>query len=168
MMGRRYQILALTAAFGLGGVVVPAGMWVLAHTGQRCAVDRHYLDKPAGDLQPAAARAWSVARWAAQAAGVTLCLNDGRRTVAQQQAEFDDYQRRLGSSQAAGEYVLPPSRSMHVKGLAVDVQPRESAAWLEQSAGRYGWCRRYVNEPWHFEYDSRYAVGGCPALAAHP
>jgi hypothetical protein len=167
-MRRRVRVLALTAALGLGGVAVPTGMLVLSRAGPRCSVDRHYLDKSPDDLEPAATRAWRTARRAARQEGVTLCLNDGRRTVAQQQAEFDDYRRRLGSSKAAGEYVLPPERSMHVKGLAVDVQPRGSAAWLERTAGRYGWCRRYVNEPWHFEYNATYVVAGCPRLQAHP
>jgi len=53
---------------------------------------------------------------------------------------------------------------MHVKGIAVDVQPLASASWVEEHGESLGWCRRYDNEPWHFEYDPEYTTAGCPEL----
>ncbi len=53
---------------------------------------------------------------------------------------------------------------MHVLGLAVDIQPIESAKWVEKNGSTLGWCRRYENEQWHFEYSAAYSTVGCPAL----
>jgi LAS superfamily LD-carboxypeptidase LdcB len=71
---------------------------------------------------------------------------------------------RFGDAELASRYVLQPDESMHVVGIAVDVQPLASAAWVERNGSAFGWCRRYENEPWHFEYDSAYLASGCPAL----
>jgi zinc D-Ala-D-Ala carboxypeptidase len=54
--------------------------------------------------------------------------------------------------------------TLHVTGIAVDVQPIASAGWVERHGPALGWCRRYDNEYWHFEYDPAYATVGCPAL----
>lgn len=134
-------------------------------TGKPCPVDQQYVDKEPTGLRPEAATAWEQTRAEAAKQSVTLCLFDGKRSARQQQAEFDAAVRRYGSVEEGGKWALPPEKSMHVKGLAVDVQPRESAAWLERSAGSYGWCRRYDNEYWHFEYDANYAKSGCPPMA---
>ncbi|MEU4805491.1 hypothetical protein [Actinosynnema sp. NPDC023587] len=53
---------------------------------------------------------------------------------------------------------------MHVGGRAVDVQPQDSASWVERNAASPDWCRRYDTEYRHFEYKSSYATSGCPAL----
>jgi D-alanyl-D-alanine dipeptidase len=47
--------------------------------------------------------------------------------------------------------VLPPEESTHVTGRAVDIAPREGAAWLEANGNRWGLCRTFDNEWWHFE-----------------
>ena len=134
-----------------------------------CPVDPSYHDKDTKGMNPAAARAWTKAKEEASSKGVTLCAHEAKRSVAQQKAEFDEaLERYNGNRKLAEKYVLPPSKSLHVSGLAVDVQPRASAAWLERTAGALGWCRRYANEPWHFEYNKDYADSGCPALKPHP
>ncbi|MEV7009160.1 hypothetical protein [Streptosporangium sp. NPDC051022] len=48
----------------------------------------------------------------------------------------------------------------HVKGVALDVRPREGARWLEEHGARYDLYRIYDNEWWHFEY--RPDSGGRP------
>ena len=47
--------------------------------------------------------------------------------------------------------MLPPKYSAHVLGKAVDIGPTAAMTWLNQNGWRYGVCRRYDNEPWHFE-----------------
>lgn len=136
-------------------------------TGPPCPVDQKYHDEHPTGMRPEVVRAWQRVRAEAARQGVTLCLHDGKRSAAQQQREFDRQASRYGKDEAARR-VLPPEKSMHVKGLAVDVQPKASAAWLEQTAGNYGWCRRYDNEYWHFEYDANYPTAGCPARQPHP
>ncbi|SDN17234.1 D-alanyl-D-alanine carboxypeptidase family protein [Allokutzneria albata] len=138
-------------------------------TNGTCPVDPGYHDKDTKGMKPAAALAWAKAKEEAASQGVTLCAHDAKRTAAQQKAEFDAALKRYnGDRRLAERYVLPPAKSLHVVGLAVDVQPRASAAWLERTAGALGWCRRYANEPWHFEYNKDYADSGCPALKPHP
>ncbi|MGO1050548.1 D-alanyl-D-alanine carboxypeptidase family protein [Crossiella sp. CA198] len=133
-----------------------------------CAVDPSYFDKKVDGLKDAAEAAWKHVRQVAWEAGLTLCVHDGKRSAAAQQAEFDAAVALHGSAAKARQFVLPPGKSLHVQGLAVDVQPRPSAAWLERTKGEFGWCRRYANEPWHFEFDARYKTQGCPELLPHP
>jgi zinc D-Ala-D-Ala carboxypeptidase len=88
---------------------------------------------------------------AAKADGVTLRINSGRRSAAKQRRLLDEAIVKYGSYKAAVRWVLPPEFSEHVKGRAVDITPAAGAKWLELNGYRYGICRRYDNEPWHFE-----------------
>jgi D-alanyl-D-alanine carboxypeptidase len=88
---------------------------------------------------------------AAKADGVTLRINSGRRSAAKQRRLLDEAIVKYGSYKAAVRWVLPPEFSEHVKGRAVDITPPAGAKWLELNGYRYGICRRYDNEPWHFE-----------------
>ena len=133
-------------------------------TGQVCPLDGRYVDEQPDGLRADALEAWRRLEAAAGGQGVGLCLNDGKRSVGQQRREFEDAVRRFGNAELAARYVLPPEKSMHVTGTAVDVQPLESAAWVERNGSAFGWCRRYLNEEWHFEYDPAHATAGCPAM----
>lgn len=133
-------------------------------TGPVCPLDKRYVDEKPEGLRPDVADAFRRLRAEAEQQGVKLCVNDGKRSRAQQQHEFDEAVEKFGTEELAAQYVLPPDKSMHVKGTAVDVQPLASARWVEDNGGELGWCRRYENEPWHFEYHRDYASDGCPAL----
>ena len=63
--------------------------------------------------------------------------------------------------------MLPPARSAHVRGQAVDVGPKAGAAWLEEHGVRFGLCRRYDNEYWHFELLAAAKGSACPRRQAH-
>ncbi|MET0864097.1 MAG: D-alanyl-D-alanine carboxypeptidase family protein [Nakamurella sp.] len=132
-----------------------------------CATDPQYVDEQPTGLQPDLVAAWQTALAQAAAVGVTLCLEDGKRSRTQQQATYDDYVKQYGQAMA-DEYVLPPEQSAHVLGLAIDVQPLAGHNWLEQTAGSLGLCRTYDNETWHFEYDPIFVTQGCPTRMAHP
>lgn len=133
-------------------------------TGPPCPIDNRYVDEPPDGLRQDVLEAWNRLRAKAEEQGVRLCVQDGKRSVGQQQREWTEAVQRFGSPDLARKYVLPPEKSMHVKGIAVDVQPLASAGWVEHNGGTLGWCRRYQNEAWHFEYDPNYAVAGCPQL----
>jgi hypothetical protein len=133
-------------------------------TGPACPLDARYVDEPPDRLPPDTLAAWQRLRTAAGADGVQLCLNDGKRSRDQQAQQFADAVQQFGSAELASEYVLQPDESMHVVGIAVDIQPLASAGWVERNGAALGWCRRYENEPWHFEYDPAYASSGCPPL----
>jgi D-alanyl-D-alanine carboxypeptidase len=133
--------------------------------GPACPIDARYFDEKPDGLPPEVLKAWQTLRTKASEQGVQLCLNDGKRSRQQQQKEFDEAVKKFGTEELASRYVLnPPDRSMHVLGQAVDIQPIESAKWVEKNGSTLGWCRRYENEQWHFEYNAGYPTGGCPAL----
>ena len=88
---------------------------------------------------------------AARADGVTVQINSGRRSAAKQQRLFDEAVKKYGSRKAAMRWVLPPEDSAHVQGKAVDIKPAAAMQWLDKNGWRFGICRRYDNEPWHFE-----------------
>jgi D-alanyl-D-alanine carboxypeptidase len=135
-----------------------------AESGPPCPLDDRYVDEPPERLPPDTLAAWERLRAAASEHGVHLCLNDGKRSREQQARQFAEAVQRFGTAELASRYVLQPDESMHVVGIAVDIQPLASAAWVERNGAGYGWCRRYENEPWHFEYDPAHATSGCPPL----
>ena len=117
-------------------------------------------------LDPELSRRLGLAFAAAHAVGVPLEVTSGRRSARHQQELLDKAIAKYGSRSAATQWVLPPRDSAHVRGRAVDVGPAEGMAWLEEHGAAYGLCRRYANEPWHFE--PLVAPGGrCPALEPH-
>jgi hypothetical protein len=88
---------------------------------------------------------------AAKADGVTIRITSGRRSAAKQQRLLNEAIKKYGSYKAATRWVLPPKYSAHVQGKAVDIGPTAAMTWLNKNGWRYGVCRRYDNEPWHFE-----------------
>lgn len=136
--------------------------------GPPCRVAPRYSDEPTTGLRADVIAGWRTAVARAARAGVVLCLNDGKRSAAQQRAIFTQYVQKYGSRQLAREYVLPPEKSAHVKGYAVDVQPANAYQWLQATRGSLGWCRIYDNEPWHFEFSAGYVGAGCPARLPRP
>lgn len=135
--------------------------------GPSCPADPQYSNEATTGLRSDVAAAWNVTVAAAKTAGVTLCLNDGKRSRAQQQAQFDSYVKEYGE-EVAKQLVLPPDKSAHVIGMAVDVQPPAGYQWLQATAGSLGFCRIYDNEPWHFEYHRGHATEGCPKRLPAP
>lgn len=133
-------------------------------TGPPCPIDKRYVDEVPDGVRPDVLDAWNRLRSAAGQQGVRLCVQDGKRSVGQQAREFTEAVRKFGTPELASRYVLSPDKSNHVKGFAVDIQPIASAAWVEKNGRALGWCRRYENETWHFEYDPNYVAAGCPAL----
>jgi zinc D-Ala-D-Ala carboxypeptidase len=109
----------------------------------------------AAGLTATLARRLERATAAASDAGVTISITSARRSSAKQARLFADAVRKYGSPEAASRWVLPPEESAHVKGRAVDIGPRDAMRWLDENGWRYGLCRRYDNEPWHFEATTR-------------
>lgn len=102
-------------------------------------------------LEPLLALAYTMAEREAHAAGVPMWINSGYRSPAEQQAMWEDGLRTYGTPEEARRWVLPPEESTHVTGRAVDIAPRDGAAWLEANGNRWGLCRTFDNEWWHFE-----------------
>jgi hypothetical protein len=109
-----------------------------------------------------------AAQAAAKRVGVTLAITSGFRSYATQAALFAEALTKYGSVAAASKWVLPPNLSHHVLGLALDINyPNDpkSTKWLEINGSKFGICRVYTNEWWHFE--GVVPPGGhCPKLMA--
>ncbi|MFW0790828.1 M15 family metallopeptidase [Gordonia sp. CPCC 205333] len=105
-----------------------------------------------GGLTPTLARAYTRAYNEARRQGVTMWITSGKRSVSEQRALWRDGIARYGSPAAARRWVLPPNESTHVTGAAIDVGPRAGAAWLQVNGRRWGLCRTFDNEWWHFEH----------------
>ncbi|WP_084759551.1 M15 family metallopeptidase [Nocardia mangyaensis] len=102
-------------------------------------------------LDPSLAVAYTVAERQAHAEGVPLSITSGHRTYEQQQWLWNDGLATYGSPEEARRWVLPPEESTHVSGHAIDVGPQVGAQWLENNGYRWGLCRTFDNEWWHFE-----------------
>lgn len=101
--------------------------------------------------------------------GVTLVITSGFRTAARQDYLYKRAIAKYGSAEEASKWVLPPDKSHHPDGIALDVNypgDPEDTKWLELNGYKYGLCRVYKNEWWHFE--PLVAPGEtCPPLVAN-
>ena len=120
-------------------------------------------DPTIGRLDPAVLSAIQNAAVAAAADGVTMTITSGWRSPEFQQQLLDDAVQTYGSLPAARRFVQTPEMSKHVVGQAVDVGGVEADQWLAANGSRYGLCRIYANEVWHFELATD-AMGVCPPL----
>lgn len=116
-----------------------------------------------GNLAPGLLIAVQQAATAAAADGVTMTITSGWRSPAFQQQLLDDAIATYGSFDAARQYVQTPEHSKHVLGQAVDLGGPAADQWLMVNGTRFGLCRTYSNEPWHFELTAD-PVGNCPPL----
>jgi len=104
-------------------------------------------------LLPPAAEAWEQMREAAAADGIDLRVIDAYRSWESQDRA---YQAFLAGNKSAN--VLPPGKSRHGLGLAVDVTNGRIVGrsdpewqWLQDNAWRFGWYP-ISNETWHWEF----------------
>jgi D-alanyl-D-alanine dipeptidase len=153
---------------------------VLTTTEAKCPTEFVYLgDAPLTEsrtatgevieMHPLLVARFVAAQSFARADGVVLTLTSGFRSLERQQMLFDREVAIRGSETEAAKWVLPPQYSHHPQGLAIDVNypgDKAGALWLEKNGSRFGLCRVYANEWWHFE--GVIAPGErCPAMAAN-
>jgi len=110
-----------------------------------------YGEESISGLSPTLRSRLKKAMRAARADGVTIRITSARRSASKQQRLLNAAIKRYGSYKAATRWVLPPKYSAHVQGKAVDIGPAAAMTWLNKNGWRYGVCRRYDNEAWHFE-----------------
>jgi uncharacterized protein YcbK (DUF882 family) len=116
-----------------------------------------------GRLDPQLLDAIQQAATAASADGITMPITSGWRSAAFQQRLLDSAVAQYGSMAAARQYVQTPEASKHVIGAAVDVGGVGADQWLMANGARFGLCRIYANEVWHFELATD-PSGNCPPL----
>ncbi|MGN8026257.1 M15 family metallopeptidase [Microbacterium sp. 22242] len=138
---------------------IPDGDSVSSADGSAPAVTR---------LDPALRDALGDASAAAAEDGITLRIASGWRSRAYQAWLLREAVQKYGSEQEAGRWVGTPATSAHVKGEAVDIAPYAAADWLDRKGARFGLCRTYDNEAWHFELSPSAKDGGCPPRYRDP
>lgn len=120
-------------------------------------------------LNPTFAVRFQAAQAAAKKLGHNLRITSGFRSQELQARLFEDAVKKYGSEEEASKWVLPRDISHHPWGTAIDVNyPGDKVAvkWLEENGSRFGICRVYENEWWHFE--PVIAPGGtCPKMVAN-
>jgi len=109
---------------------------------------------------------FKAAQAAAKKDGQVIYIVSGFRSLSRQKTLFANAVRKYGSPAQASKWVAPPLISHHPWGVAIDVNyPDEpiGAGWLEIHGSKFGLCRVFENEWWHFE--PVIAPGWkCPAL----
>lgn len=126
-------------------------------------------DHPAvANLDPSLIRALRRAATDAARHGVQIVVKSGWRSSHYQRQLFHDAVLKYGSVQGAARWVAAVDTSLHVSGDAVDIGRSDAIAWLTRHGPRYGLCRVYRNEPWHFELHPGAGVLGCPSMYATP
>ncbi|MEO9328993.1 M15 family metallopeptidase [Gordonia aurantiaca] len=151
------------ASAALAGVAIAAVVSGTAPAGTTTSAAPAVFAPGTEGLEPALAGAYTVAANEAHAQGVTLWITSGKRSDAEQRRLWRDAIAAYGSPEAARRWVLPAEESPHVRGKAVDVGPQAGAAWLERNGHRWGLCRTFVNEWWHFELATTLGAA-CPPM----
>ena len=126
-------------------------------------------DGSVDSLHPLLQARFDAARVSAELENVHLYITSGFRSEDRQATLFAEAIKKYGSETEAAKWVLPARFSHHPHGLAIDVNyPGDpiGAKWLEDNGARFGLCRVYANEWWHFE--GVIAPGeSCPAMATN-
>jgi LAS superfamily LD-carboxypeptidase LdcB len=97
---------------------------------------------------------FKAAQAAAKKDGQTIYIASGFRTLSRQTTLFAQAIKKYGTAAEASKWVLPPLVSHHPWGVAIDVNYPDDpvgAGWLEINGSKFGLCRVFKNEWWHFE-----------------
>lgn len=82
-----------------------------------------------------------------------ISIISGYRSPARQKQLFDAAVKKYGSVKAARNWVAPPGKSRHNKGIAADLRyaTKEAKEWAHKNAAKFGLNFRMRHEPWHIE-----------------
>ncbi len=111
-------------------------------------------DQEANELDQKVKIRFLAAQAQANIEGVNIQITSGYRSKAKQLMLFEQAVRKYKTVEEASKWVLPPDFSHHPRGIAIDVNypaGPAGAKWLEINGNRFGLCRVYENEWWHFE-----------------
>jgi hypothetical protein len=95
-------------------------------------------------MRPDVAAAFDRMAAAASRAGLTLVVNSGFRSDAEQAALF--------AAHPDPRWVAPPGRSLHRCATELDLGPESAYGWLAADASRFGFVQRYSWEAWHYGF----------------
>jgi hypothetical protein len=95
-------------------------------------------------MRPDVAAAYDRMAAAAAADGVSLLINDGFRSDAEQ--------AELWAANPDPRWVAPPGTSLHRCATELDLGPDAAYGWLAANAGHFGFVQRYSWEAWHYGF----------------
>lgn len=96
-------------------------------------------------MRPDVAAAFDRMAATASHAGLTLVVNSGFRSDAEQAALF--------AAHPDPTWVAPPGHSLHRCATELDLGPESAYGWLAANAFKFGFVQRYSWEDWHYGYD---------------
>jgi hypothetical protein len=105
-------------------------------------------------MRPDVAAAFDRMAAAAARDGLTLVVNSGFRSDAEQAALF--------AANPDPRMVAPPGQSLHRCATELDLGPETAYGWLAANATRFGFVQRYSWEAWHYGF----TAGPAPCSAA--
>ncbi|HEU4906679.1 MAG TPA: transglycosylase SLT domain-containing protein [Solirubrobacterales bacterium] len=97
-------------------------------------------------MRPDVGAAFDRMAAAASASGLSLVVNSGFRSDAEQAALF--------AAHPDPTWVAPPGRSLHRCATELDLGPETAYGWLAANASRFGFVQRYSWEAWHFGFEA--------------
>ena len=129
--------------------------------GNHCAPQSLFLgagplvrgSKRPNQLDPLLSNRLRAAQIAARKLNFSIGVTSGWRSLNEQQRLFRRAVKQYGSVRAASRWALPPEKSQHPWGLALDLHFSSKAAsrWFDRYSSSFGLCRTYRNEWWHYE-----------------
>jgi hypothetical protein len=97
-------------------------------------------------MRPDVAAAFDRMAAAAAGAGISLVVNSGFRSDAEQAALF--------AAHPDPRWVAPPGHSLHRCATELDLGPSSAYGWLAANASRFRFVQRYSWEAWHYGFDT--------------
>lgn len=95
-------------------------------------------------MRPDVGAAFDRMAAAAAQVGLTLVVNSGFRSDAEQAALF--------AAHPDPRWVAPPGHSLHRCATELDLGPESAYGWLATNATRFGFVQRYSWEAWHYGF----------------
>jgi Transglycosylase SLT domain/D-alanyl-D-alanine carboxypeptidase/Putative Flp pilus-assembly TadE/G-like len=135
---------AQTEAFAVAEAAAPAiagGMLAMASGG---GYSGPLAYRQGEDMRPDVATAFDRMAAAASRAGISLAINSGFRSDAEQAALF--------AANPDPQWVAPPGQSLHRCATELDLGPDSAYGWLAANASQFGFAQRYSWEAWHYGY----------------
>ena len=109
----------------------------------------------------ATAHAFLKLQAAAEAAGVSLGINSGFRSMQEQQHLYQCYRTKSCNN---GNLAARPGYSNHQNGRALDLST-SNWTWVRQNAPKHGFRATVPSERWHWEFSGADPGGPCSANA---
>jgi hypothetical protein len=141
--GRRRPVLASAVAEAAAPALSAGAMPAIAAGG---GYSGPLVYRNGEGMRPDVASAYDRMAAAAAEAGVTLVVNSGFRSDAEQ--------ARLFAAHPDPQWVAPPGRSLHRCATELDLGPESAYGWLAGNASRFGFVQRYSWEPWHYGFSA--------------